>query len=434
MQLKKIIALVGILSCTQFVFGQEKLSTQSIRVELKDYAKDERFHKFQITLALFMCKNDTILSMDFEDLRPEVAIPVVKPSGYMHYAYGHIFFTGSTNAKNPGYVSVLVGNPFNRNPHLYVDQNQNFDFSDEEKIVLPYFDEAPVEFELSNSALPEGKIKISLLRNKLFGKADFKQYMDEYYAYTYPNRKFPGIEYTYREQRFLTRAGMLRTEKDSFQIALYDANSNGVYNDADTDKVVFINYTDTVFDAINPLNFTVLKSSKAGTYFEKNGLVYEVIKVDPAGKFIELKESDNQTGLGRIAIGKRVPNIQMYLADGKKIKMRKLRKREVYFYFADKGTKNFDTDTLLLRQIASLDTNRLKVVCVLYLKKSYDLNIFLDHAKPNYLLVNGSKSISEKLGIRSLPQSLYIGKRRRVKQYGLKPNEFLRMYLGKTEK
>lgn len=434
MQIRQLLALAVLLILCRTAAGQEKPASNSFRVELNDYAKDERFNKFQITLALFMCKNDTILSMDFEDLRPELSIPIKKPTGYMQYAYGHIFFTGTTNPKNPGYVSVLVGNPFNRNPHLYVDQNQNFDFTDEEKLVLPYFDEAPVEFELSNSSNPQGKIKISLLRNKLFGKADFKQYMDEYYAYTYPNRKFPGIEYTYREQRYLTRAGTFRSEKDSFRIALYDANSNGIYNDSDTDKVVFINYADTVFDATNPLNYTVLKSSKTGTYFEKNGLVYEVSVADPAGKFLEIKESDNQTGLGRIAIGKRVPNIQMYLADGKKIKMRKLRRQEVYFYFADKGSKNFDTDTLLLRQIAALDTNKLKVVCVLYLKKSYDLNIFLDHAKPNYLLVNGSKSISEKLGIRSLPQSLYLGKRRRVKQYGLKPNEFLRTYLSKTEK
>ncbi|MBU3662857.1 MAG: DUF423 domain-containing protein, partial [Bacteroidetes bacterium] len=35
---------------------------------------------------------------------------------------------------------------------------------------------------------------------------------------------------------------------DSFKIALFDANSNGNYDDIDTDKVVVSNYNDTIFD------------------------------------------------------------------------------------------------------------------------------------------------------------------------------------------
>jgi hypothetical protein len=60
--------------------------------------------------------------------------------------------------------------------------------------------------------------------------------------------------------------------------------------------------------------------------------------------------------------------------------------------------------------------------------KSYELRIFNSEALPNYNLVFGTKELSNKLGVNSLPQYLYLGKHRRVKQYGLNPNEFLRAY------
>jgi hypothetical protein len=83
---------------------------------------------------------------------------------------------------------------------------------------------------------------------------------------------------------------------------------------------------------------------------------------------------------------------------------------------------------MLLRQIAQLNPEKLKVICVLYVNKTYELRIFNSDAQPNYLLAFGTKELSNKLGINSLPQYLYLGKRRRVKKYGLNPNEFLREY------
>jgi hypothetical protein len=429
--LKSVIIILGFFSFTLNYSKAQTAVNDSIVIHLTDYAKDERFHKFQITLALFMTQGDTIKSMDFENLRPEKNIIIKKPAGYNYYAYGYIFFTGSNVPQNPGYVSVLVCNPFHKHPHMFIDYNQNFDFTDDPRFTLPYFDEPPIEFELANSSDSLARIKVQLTRNKLFGKADFKKYMDEYYAYTYKGRIFAGIEYTYREQRFLARSGTMTMESDSFRIALYDANSNGFYNDADTDKVVFINYNDTIFDATNSLSYQVISSKSNENYFEKNGNVFQILFADKLGKKLIIKPTQTSNGLGRIKKGRKVPNVRLNFANGEKKKLRKFKRKELYIYFAGPNTKNFDSDTLILRQIAALDSNHLKVICVLYLKKSYDLSIYQDQAKPNYYLVNGTRELSKQLGIRSLPQSLYLGKRRRVKEYGLKPNEFMRFYLQK---
>lgn len=401
-----------------------------LNIPLTGYVKDDRFDKYHLNLALFLTDKDEILSMDFEGTRPVKKIPVKRPAGYTAYAYGNIFFNGQKNSVNPGYVSVLVGNPYHKHPHLFVDVNQNFDFTDDPRFTLPFTDEPPLEFELSNDDLPEGRMKVVLTRNKLYGqKYDYKRYLDEYYSMSFPDRKFIGAEFSYREQRFITRAGIARMGKEAFRIALYDANANGKYNDPGMDKVMFINPGDSIFDATNPLNLVTLSEKGKPTYFEKNSKQYEVVLADAAGMFIQIRESNASADFNRIKAGKKVPKVTFTLARGEKFKLKKLCRKEVFLYFASPTGRNFRSDTMVLRQIAALDTNSLKVILVMFVRKSYELRIFQSDARPNYMLAYGTRDLSAKLGINSTPQSLYLGKRRNVKRYGLTPQDFLQEYL-----
>lgn len=407
-----------------------------ITVNLNDFAKDERFDKFQVTVALFLVENDTILTQDFEGLKPAKPVVIKKPQGYQYYAYGYLFFTGSSNNKNPGYVTILVGNPYHKHPHLWVDYNQDFDFTTDPRYVLPYFDEPPLEITLNNASNKEGSIKILLTRNKMFGpKFDLRKYMDEYYAELFKGRKFVGIEYTYREQRLQAKYGVVKFKDDSFKIALFDGNSNGLYNDHDTDKLMVINIKDTVFDSTNPLGMYMLAKPKERMFFEKNGRYFELLKADEAGKFLIVRVTSENPDLGKIKWGKKVPKINFTLAKYKQtLKLKKLRKKNVYIYLANSSSRNFTADTLMLRQIAELDTANLKVICVLYVNKSYQLKIFDMDAEANYYIALGTKEIARKLGISSIPQSLWLCKNRRVIKYGIKPNEFVRTYLKYKKK
>ncbi len=409
--------------------GAQTNKTIASRINLDLAAKDERFDKFQITLALFELKKDSILSMNFEDLKPAVPIFVKKPVGFRSYAYGFLFFNGSSNPINKGYITVLVGNPYHKNPSLFVDHNQNFDFTDDTCYQLPYFEEPALYLNLKNAKHPNGQIKLKLSRQILTGRHDFKQFMNEYFSTTYKDRNFIGIEFTYREQRYITKSGFFRTAEDSFQIGLYDGNSDGLYNTPLTDKLLINDLEDSVFDATNPLKFELIDPHKWPMTFEKNGTVYQVNEMDTFGKFIVVEPAKKIDGNGKIQIGKKAPNMAFHLSNGERLKLRKLRKKQVYLYFSQMNAKNFQTDTLILRQLAAIDSNNLKVICVLYSKNSYELRIFQDFVKPGYLLAYGTKNISEKLGIKSIPQSLFLGKRRRVQFYGKSPQDFLRFYL-----
>lgn len=399
-------------------------------VKLNQFSKDERFDKFKLTLALFLTQNDTIYSFDYEGLKKAQPLIIRRPSGYEKYAYGYLFFSGIPT-KNPGYLTVLVCNPYHKHPHLYIDYNNDLDFNNDPRYTLPFFDEPPLSIELGNKDYPLGKTKVLLTRNKLFGNLyDFKKYMDEYYASIYPDRKFIGIEYTYREQRLQARSGIVKLPDDSFKIALYDANCNGLYNDSDTDKVMVINTKDTVFDATNPLGTFTLNKPGQPMYFEKNGKFFEILHASLTGDSVQIKLTDHNPDLGKIKWGKKVPNIKFTLAKYNKfLKLKKLKKQNVYIYLANTSSRNFASDTLMLRQIAQLDTNNLKVICVLYVNKTYQLKMFDMDAEANYYVALGTKEIAKKLGISSIPQSIWLCKKRRVIKYGIKPSEFVRTYL-----
>ncbi len=396
-----------------------------ITVNLDTWGKDDRFHKYENTLALFKVQGDTIKSLDFEDLRPAVNIIIKKPTGYKNYAYGFLFFTGSNNYKNQGYVTVLVGDYNTVNPTMWVDVNQNFDFTDDEKITMPYYYQKGIEITLPNAQNNAGGNKVLLTRTMLFGKLDLRKYKEEYYQYYYKDRIFVGLDFTYREQRYLAKTGIVKLNDDSFRIALHDGNSNGKFNDNDTDRVIVINYNDSIFDTTNDLFASKLSADKKNNYFEKNGKIFEIVEADAAGTFIKIKLSNSDLLFGKIAEGKKIPKVSITTHKGEKKNLKKLRKHQVFMYFTSLTSKNFEKDTAILRQIAAIDSCNIRVIMFLYTNKSYTVRIYGSQSKANYTVALGHKVLNKKLGIRGLPQTLLVGKRRKVIKYGITPEEYL---------
>ncbi|MCF8428719.1 MAG: hypothetical protein K9G64_01195 [Bacteroidia bacterium] len=400
----------------------------TMTIILDKWGKDDRFHKYENTLALFKVQGDTIQSMDFEDLKPAIPIIIKKPIGYKNYAYGYLFFAGSYNIKNEGFVTVLVGDYNAQNPTIWVDNNQNFDFTDDPKQLLPYYYQKGIEIELDNSKIKGGKNKILLTRTMLFGKLELRKQKDDYYKYYYKDRSFIGLDLTYREQRYLVKSGIVKLDEDSFRIGLHDGNYNGKFNDIDTDRVVIINYNDSVFDTTNELFANKLSKDKKNNYFEKNGKIFEVLSIDPAGNFIVIKQSNSDLLFGKIAVGKKIPKVSITTHKGEKKNLKKLSRHQVFMYFTSLTSKNFEKDTAILRKIAAIDSCKVRVIMFLYTNKSYTVRIFGSQSKANYTIALGHKLINKKLGIRGLPQTLLIGKRRKVIKYGLSPEEYLNQF------
>ena len=179
-----------------------------------------------------------------------------------------------------------------------------------------------------------------------------------------------------------------------------------------------------VLAAINNEKLTEI-NCKLSIDKRKNGKIFEVLTVDPAGDFIVIKQSNSDLLFGKIAVGKKIPKVSITTHKGEKKNLKKLNRHQVFMYFTSLTSKNFEKDTAILRKIAAIDSCNIWVIMFLYTNKTYTVRIFGSQSKANYTIALGHKLINKKLGIRGLPQSLLIGKRRKVIKYGLSPEEYL---------
>lgn len=403
-------------------------SNELIYVKLDTWAKDERFDKLQIVTPFYFVQNDTIETLDFESMRESKKIRIIKPDGFNSYAYGYLFFNGIANAQNPGYVNILMVDIAERVPKLFIDRNNNYNFTDDGPAVnvpMPFNRKESVLVELSRTDNPKASIAVLLSRMDYSNKYSYKNLLNEYYSIYYKDRKFCGVEYCFREQRYTAREGLVRLADDSFRIALQDVNSNGLYDDFETDKIITANYQDTVFDSKDELRAMPVSKDKKEWRFEKNGKMFEILQIDPAGRYLTMVEVKDEGSANRLPAGKKAPNFVYIDWQGTRNKLKKLKKFNVYVYYTGPYSKNFSADTATLRTIAEEFKDCVKVIGFIDVNKSYELKIFGTYNNLNWTAAYKNKYVTQQLKIRGLPSSLWLGKRRKVKQYNLTPQQFL---------
>ena len=410
-------------------FAQNDLIT----VKLDELGRDERFEKMVVTMPVFLTLSDSVLTMDFENLRPAKRIQIKRPPGYNSYGYGYAFFSGNNNTQNPGFVNLLFAGVYDLTPRLFIDRNNNFDFTDDGNgIALPRKKDDSLLFNLyrNDDSLAGIFVKLKLLN---FGNQPaYRKLMNEYYQYFYKGRTLAGIEHCYREQRYIIKCGTVKFNNDSFRLALYDGNSNGLYYEPDSDRVITANIDDTIFDSRDELRSFPISTKKM--FVEYHGEQFEIIEIDKAGRYIRLKYLSENLLLGKTKVGDKIPKFKFTTWDGDKKKIKKFKRYDVYLYFTGANVKSFSADTSMLRKIADAYPDQLKVIAFIDVNKSYELKIFGTYSNLNYIAAFKERDIIQKLAIKGLPSSVWLGKRRKVIRYNLKPEEFLKVYTNSTKK
>ncbi len=418
--------LIGL--CMFSAFAAKAQTGKLLYIKLDEWAKNERFDKLQIITPFYLVQNDTIQTLDFENMRESKKIRITKPEGHAGYAYGYLFFNGIPNAENPGQVNILMVDIAERDPKLYIDRNNNYDFTDDGPAVhipTPFHRKESVFIELARTDNPDAKIAIRLSRMDFSTKDSYKNLLNEYYEIYNNGRTFVGIEYCFREQRYQTRSGWVKMADDSFRIALQDENGNGLYNEAGTDKLITANYNDTIFESKDELRSMLLGATAEEKRFEKNGRLFEVIQIDAAGQYITLQEVSDSLQGARIPIGKKAPNCSFVDWEGKKYKLKHFKKQNVFIYYTGPAAKGFTQDTATLRLIAEEFKDCVKVVGFIDVNKSYELKIFGGYSNLNWIAAYKNKYVTRDLQIRGIPSGLWLGKRRKVKGYNITPQLLL---------
>lgn len=415
--LRLFLLITALISCR--VWAQ-----QQVLVPLTDLSKDERFEKFNLNVALFELKHDTILSWDFEGLKEPKPLIVKKPAGYTAYAYGYLFYGAFNGEHSQGFIPVVIGNPYHANAHLFADLNNNLDFTDDNfKAILP----ARGDTSLVTLCLPNQQqcVNIRFIRHQYDANFKYKDLMNEFYQTTYPERKFIGMEHCYREQRYQVKSGVMVSNGDTFKIGLYDGNFNGIYNEPEVDRMVMANIDDTIFYAFDDLYSSAISSKKGTCFIDKNGKQYEFVSALQDGSNITVNVLNQTSNEAQIKPGKKLPRFKFIMWDGKRKKYATFRRFHTYIYFGNPQGNTFTEDTLALRELSTKYKDKLRIIGFVEVQKSYELKIYGQYWQLNWMLAYKDKELNKKLGIRGIPSSIYTKKRRRVIQYNLSPTALL---------
>lgn len=222
------------------------------------------------------------------------------------------YFVGHPGKRDRG-IPLLIADRVSGWPIIYLDRNNNLDFSD---------DGEPVEFSRKDSTAvlrfhrkdnPEASFSVLYIIPSASG-VDFTSYDDLFQTKRYVEAGIPmrSAKYSFFTRRLNNKIAYGTVAGDSLKVALHDYNCNGYFNDAGEDRI-FVAPPNIAFDAQKTSGSFTLKEDT--TLFSFEGQVYEITQVDPLGKSLQFKASDIDFE-APIAPGQEMPDFQFQLIDG----------------------------------------------------------------------------------------------------------------------
>lgn len=399
-------------------------------LNLNGQGKDRYFETSKLIAPVFKLQNDSIESYEgfgISSEKPLERFKVVLPefNAINDTGYTYLFSEVTNNSMN-GYTAVLVANYGRRNlpAVIYVDRNNNFDFTDDGApdtfhLKLPYLD-----VDLSHPEIPERKVTFRLSRFDFTKDFVFKRMANDLIREHCGTKHYVGTDFSFREQRFNIRTADCVVGADSFQVALQDMNYNGLYNEAGIDRILLNAYGSELVGTDYPFPIEVLEGK---TYFERSFKSYKLLHIDEYGRSLQFRYDSTTVAKRQLKEGKKVPKITFTDASGKKQKLRWYRKKPVYLYFWNREQEGFEEDTAALRVIQEKYGSAIKIISLNYGDNPKRLPSYVEANQVLYLTGTATKAIIQTYQLETIPFGFLLKKRLRLHKKGLRPPEVLRM-------
>lgn len=198
-------------------------------------------------------------------------------------SYFSVYFTGKEKSPKSKAVFCIIGHNGFNDRKIWLDQNGDFDFSNDGSRVDALNDSSFVVTVL-NSQNSKAKFPVSFINNQST-------------TYTWPGKvgmKKDGSivrekKYWLENQRMNTRVAYFQLEGIKYQIGIYDYDCNGKYNDVGKDQLLIS------VDSTLSLSRKAIKGAMKiadTTLIELNGKEYHMMGLNEAGDSLNLERSN----------------------------------------------------------------------------------------------------------------------------------------------
>ncbi|MBI3232788.1 MAG: hypothetical protein HYZ42_01895 [Bacteroidetes bacterium] len=402
-----------------------RLSGQTMEVILNERIPDQKFEKSEVAVPCFRLVHDSIEHiLPSSNAKSQVfKVKLAKMDACLDTAYTYIFFNGIENNPLKGSIPVLIGNYNQALPmKLWIDMNCNFDFSDDGDPIELKKNFKYVDLILSNSKLTDGLYVTRWSKFNFKNNSSYYFMLDKYFKNLYPNRKFLGPNYCFREQQLKTIARRIKIGQDSMSIGLYDGNGNGLYTDVEEDEILIGDFNCSQLSTLPEDGAIEFTESKSYT-FSRRGIKYELSNIDAAGKSCTIKILDEKVAIGP-EVGTKL-KFKFKNHKDKFVKTRKYRCKKVVIYIFDWNNPELGNDTVALNEISKNYGKKVKIIMLNYGKQPGLIKNYVQFAKPKYDLGISSAEINRLCKVEKMPTTIFLKKRRKVYLPSTTPTQIL---------
>jgi hypothetical protein len=406
---------------------------QNIRVPLTERMEDDNISKSLAILPVYVFQSDSIESNTMFGVERDKTEPklVIKKFPNMAHVrdtgYTFIYFSGANNVDNKGYCLTLIGN-FKRSRRtifFFIDRNNNLDFTDDgEPDSMTYFQFETV-FTFHNINNPQAQHQVRASRIEYGKNLKYKMLLTEHFKKHSEGRIFSDINYCYREQRLNTLGGVYRSDEDSFVLAIKDLNNNGLFNESCIDKI----YIGSTKDQVNTDEMNWIQPSFSDIYFEWNKKRYQVVNIDPAGAYIEIRLVENAVLMRELKVGEKIPLFSFVNIHNEKEEIKSYKKKPVFIYFWSKD-KLSAADSMYLRKIHEEYQDKIAVVALNYGDPPRSVRIIHFYDRIKWPIGFASYQIGRAFYLENPPRGYLVAKRLKMANDDVSPEEVYRMLLS----
>ncbi len=335
---------------------------------------------------------------------PRLSVDLNIPEKEQSYQNGIVSlrFSGGRDSSRP--ILVLVADYKSESPRLYIDQNQNGDFSDDGKPVLPK--EGAVNIDLKNHQKP-GAIYRALLKR-------FPEQTEESRARWKSNasRKYKGTQLSEPDFWFsLFHRNILSADVEfgelKFQLGLMDTNLNGIYND-ENDRLLTGDYgSDRIFTDFNNGAYRIGDRSP----FAIGSKGFSVISISPDGTTLKIAPIGIDQVENRLKTGDPLPELMVESLEGDPENFSDLLEEDKYTFIDFWGTwcKGCVEELPRIARISQQHSDKLKVIglhCSTVSKER--LRKFIQSKKLSWTQKIAPDEVVEKMQVTGFPYGVLL--------------------------
>ncbi|MGM0587828.1 MAG: TlpA family protein disulfide reductase [Bacteroidota bacterium] len=217
-----------------------------------------------------------------------------------------LYFTGSNEDAFRNNILLLMGRSESSSYKIWVDKNNDLDFSDEQAPIL--FSDESVDVLLSDLENSDLTFVTRLHKpNPETKKQDWNA------AVKYVNKGKPIKGLLFEERQNLRYADVI-FRQDSLRIGLLDANINGRYDDVGEDRMIAVGYGARIPTNVGRADGAIVLDSV--TYFQSHRLAYQVNEVAADGSIMKIKPALTPNVEESLKPGRKVRDYRFVMASG----------------------------------------------------------------------------------------------------------------------